>query len=562
MKTPSDRRDSTSALQWVDAMERIYPDRWPAPDPGASRLEALPGGCAAVVLAVRTGGAAGGVRLRWLGYGDDAAANWPMPRVFALKPVRVAHNTIDPCKQVEWRPEAAAHVIRRAPFQVHEAMWPGETLQTDGCRTEGFVLFWEFPVDCAPGSSSFAVAIEGPGFWQTCSGRIRVHAAALRGQRLPVVNWWRNDRVLHPWPEVEPWSPRHWRLIEQGLRWLQAGRQTDILVPFAEAGGNLVDVFEEQPGRFRFDFARMDRFVRLALRLGYRQLLGGHLCHKKHLPAGGCDLAEPLLHVSIPCAGGAEREEQLSMKTERARAYLEQFIRALRRHLARRGWADIWLQHVADEPFSAVAESYCATCEWLRERWPGVRLIDAASHCASGLALDIPVPEIDGVELHKAFFERLRTQGGKAVWLYTCCCPTGAWPNRFLDFHLNKGLLLPWFCDHYGCSGYLHWGGNQWGEGKDMYADTGFQGDGFILMPGPGGPVPTLRWLALRMGIEDYECLQELRARGEAGAKQAAALRRRLITGPTDYRYDCPTVRQVRQALYRALDRAGMACSR
>ena len=95
-----------------------------------------------------------------------------------------------------------------------------------------------------------------------------------------------------------------------------------------------------------------------------------------------------------------------------------------------------------------------------------------------------------------------------------------------------------------------------------MYADTGFQGDGFILMPGPGGPVPTLRWLALRMGIEDYECLQELRARGEAGAKQAAALRRRLITGPTDYRYDCPTVRQVRQALYRALDRAGMACSR
>ncbi len=90
-----------------------------------------------------------------------------------------------------------------------------------------------------------------------------------------------------------------------------------------------------------------------------------------------------------------------------------------------------------------------------------------------------------------------------------------------------------------------------------MYADTGFQGDGFILLPGPDGPVPTLRWLALRIGIEDYECLQELRARGNAGAQQADALRRRLITGPTDYRYDCPTVRQVRHALYLALDQAG-----
>lgn len=87
-----------------------------------------------------------------------------------------------------------------------------------------------------------------------------------------------------------------------------------------------------------------------------------------------------------------------------------------------------------------------------------------------------------------------------------------------------------------------------------MYADTGFQGDGFILLPGPDGPVPTLRWLALRMGIEDYECLQQLRSRGDAGAKQADALRQQLITGPTDYRYDVPTVRAVRHELYDALD--------
>ena len=33
----------------------------------------------------------------------------------------------------------------------------------------------------------------------------------------------------------------------------------------------------------------------------------------------------------------------------------------------------------------------------------------------------------------------------------------------------------------------------------------------------------------------------------------AEALRRQLITGPTDYRYDCKTVRKVRRELYRTL---------
>jgi hypothetical protein len=473
-----------------------------------------------------------------------------------LKAVNVLHNTIDPCKQVEWRPEAAANVTRRAPFRVFEALWPGDTLQLAAGETAAFLLLWEMPADAAPGRADFSVAVEGAGINQSLRGSMEVCRAQLAEQRLAVVNWWRNDRVLHTWPDVARWSERHWELIEQGLRWLRRGRQTDILVPFADNGGNLVDVFEETPGAFRFDFTRMDRFVALSLKLGYRQLMGGHLFHKKRQAAFACDLKEPLLHLSIPRPGGDDHEEQISVRTERAREFLSQFIGALRAHLDARGWADIWLQHVADEPFSAVAESYCETCEVLRELWPGVRLIDAASHCASGLALDIPVPEIDGIEMHKAFFERLRVQCGKPVWLYTCCCPTGAWPNRFLDFHLNKGLLLPWFCDHYGCSGYLHWGGNQWGKDKDLYADPGFQGDGFILMPGPDGPVPTLRWLALRMGIEDYECLQDLRARGDAGAQQADALRQRLITGPTDYRYDCLTVRQVRHALYLALDQA------
>lgn len=558
MKDDKKRKSLKSPVaMFVDAMERIYPDRIPFHDPEAGRLDAIRGGCVAVAVAVSGCSREYEVKLNWEGYGTGAGKNWPKPRIFTLKSVQVPHNTIVACKQVEWRDEAAANVIRRAPFRVLEAMWPCNTIRLAAGETGAFLLMWEISPTAKPGAANFALTVSGAGIEEHLTGSLRIHAVTLEVQHLNMVNWWSNDRVLRKYPSIGMWSEEHWKLIEKGLYWLHAGRQTDVVLPFMEHGGNLVDVSEPEPNRFVFDFARMDRFANLALKIGFRTLLGGHLCSKKFLPDGlDCDLSEPQLHLRIPRLGGNALEPQLPIRNERARSFLKQFLKALQTHLKENGWLDIWRQHIADEPFSAVSESYCETCELVREWWPGMKLIDAASHCAAGLALDIPVPEIDGLELHKTFFRRMREQMGKQVWLYTCCCPAGAWANRFLDFHLNKGLLLPWFCDHYGCTGYLHWGGNQWGY-NDLYEDPGFQGDGFILMPGPDGPVPTLRWLALRMGIEDYECLQLLRSFGSSGSEKADELRRRLITGPTDYRYDVPIVRAVRREMHIELCKRG-----
>lgn len=128
-------KNLSNSVQLMDAMERVFPDRWPDFDPNAASLETLKGGCATVILTIRANGRPGKLSLRWKGYANKNTINWPAPQIFTLKSVQVMRNTIQPCTQVKSLPKTTANVIRRAPFKVHEAMWPGNTLQTNKLQT-------------------------------------------------------------------------------------------------------------------------------------------------------------------------------------------------------------------------------------------------------------------------------------------------------------------------------------------------------------------------------------------------------------------------------------------
>ena len=459
--------------------------------------------------------------------------------MFVLKAVHVPRNTMKICQPARWNPRLADTVTRRAPFEVLDAMEPGQTVETRGNETVAFLLLWELKRSVKPGTHRQTFRIQASGDTQSLRASLTVHPAHLSSRsRLKVTNWFRLDRAINPYPSVSLWSEAHWQMVKDGLHLLYRGGQNTILVPFADNGGNLVDVTRRDGHIYRFDFSRMDRFVELARSIGYRNFEGGHVALKK-------DKDHPDLQIRIPKPGGMHHGPLMPAETASARRYLSQFFTALRDHLAERGWLRNWFQHVGDEPFRPVAESYCRTCDFIRSVWPDVTLTDAASTHAAAMALDIPTPEIDYLEPFQDFYRRL-AKGGKAFWLYVCCCPIGRWPNRFLDFHLNKGGLLPWFCFHYGASGFLHWGANQWGEDRDVYRDPGFQGDGFILYPGAWGPIPSLRWLALRIGIEDHALLRDLEQYDPGSARR---LCRRMIHGPEEFRFDVQSVRRTRRRL-------------
>ena len=101
--------------------------------------------------------------------------------------------------------------------------------------------------------------------------------------------------------------------------------------------------------------------------------------------------------------------------------------------------------------------------------------------------------------------------------------------------------LLPWLCFKYDVSGYEFWGVSWWtydpwergwhryirqsAEGKKWRWVRYPNGDGYLAYPGRKvglkGPVPSIRILAVRDGVEDYELFNALSRYAEAGDEEA-----------------------------------------
>ncbi|MDD4519173.1 MAG: DUF4091 domain-containing protein [Limnochordia bacterium] len=120
---------------------------------------------------------------------------------------------------------------------------------------------------------------------------------------------------------------------------------------------------------------------------------------------------------------------------------------------------------------------------------------------------------------------------GEHMWWYTCVMPTSPYPTYHIDDDLMGARLLSWFQWNWDIEGVLYWSTTvfeKWTGSRyvrrdpweDPLAFPGANGDGFLLYPGPDGPVASLRIEAIRDGLEDYEYLYLLEQRlGETAAE-------------------------------------------
>src|SRR2546422_10239522 len=113
-----------------------------------------------------------------------------------------------------------------------------------------------------------------------------------------------------------------------------------------------------------------------------------------------------------------------------------------------------------------------------------------------------------------------------------------------------------------GCPGCPHRGGNLWTPEPlpdtqpviDKNAELLPSGDAFIVYPDRGHLTvhSSIRFEAMRAGIEDYEMLRELKRRDPAAAEQIAAS---AVSSFTDYVRDVRTFRKIEQRLFEAFSR-------
>lgn len=116
---------------------------------------------------------------------------------------------------------------------------------------------------------------------------------------------------------------------------------------------------------------------------------------------------------------------------------------------------------------------------------------------------------------------------GTELWWYGCGGPTYPYPTYHLDDNLLSSRVISWMQQAYGFTGQLYW---SVASATDVYESAYYgeevgspfnfsRGDGYLVYPGARyghyGPLPSLRLMSIRDGLEEYELLYDLQNKYE-----------------------------------------------
>ena len=143
------------------------------------------------------------------------------------------------------------------------------------------------------------------------------------------------------------------------------------------------------------------------------------------------------------------------------------------------------------------------------------------------------VPQLHELENYsiQTSIEQHAENNGNKLWYYTQIDPAAPAPTSHIDDFLVSGRIMKWVQKYYNVDGWLYWMYNAsmkiegWGssyQAIDPYEDIsrnkgsaiGAMGDGYFVYPaakyGADAPIKSLRLLAHRDGMEDFETLNYL----------------------------------------------------
>ncbi|MBC7287574.1 MAG: DUF4091 domain-containing protein, partial [Armatimonadetes bacterium] len=209
-------------------------------------------------------------------------------------------------------------------------------------------------------------------------------------------------------------------------------------------------------------------------------------------------------------------------------------------HLKQKGWDKYFVYYVSDEPDQRSEEiqgNLARICDLAREAVPGLWVYSSTW---------VHLPRLDGhlnvwgIGPHGSWKQEdidARRKAGDRFWFTTdghMCTDTP---------YLAIERLLPWLCFKYDVEGYEFWGVNWWTYNPWEYGWHSYHlqshsgevfnwtrypnGDGFIAYPGDyvgvDGPLPSIRMIAAREGVEDYELFYALREAASRAPNTPAA---------------------------------------
>ncbi len=402
------------------------------------------------------------------------------------------------------------------PGYVPDPLFPSPTLEAGPRETNAFWVTVLVPMDCLPGEYPIYLQarIRRPRALHA-SAKIVVHRGLVsRRHDFPVTHWFYAD-ALCDWYKVEPFEEAFWPILDRYLADLSEHLQDTTHVPIftpptdgVKRPTQLLEVRREGD-RYRFDWALVKRWIEAARQAGLSYFEWTHL------------FSQWGAKYAIRIYDGRGQGEKLLWDPETPgtsatyRDFLSQFLPEFKRFLEVEGIFARSFFHLSDEPHGEEhLAHYRAAREMLREVAPWMKVMDALSEISfarEGLT-DTPIPLLPTAP---DFIKE-----GYPAWAYFCCHPVGRYPQRLLDTPLVKTRMFGWLFYRLQARGFLHWGYNYWYRSQTrelidpfFVSDGGrwpewFYGDTFIVYPGPGAPIDSLRWEVFADGLQDYALLQ------------------------------------------------------
>lgn len=458
------------------------------------------------------------------------------------------------------------------------------TRQVDAGFTQPIYMTMYVPAETVPGTYVSQVIIETSRGDITLPLTIQVYDVEIpdiKDSSYTVYNW--DSAVSYSFqftldsPKMyydldDRYTTEWWNLIDHWTDSMIDHRQNMYLLNTPQLlidGGTTIS----QDGTVNFNWSKFDEFITKLIDKGFTQFGGMRLIFHwdgiNPLSYGGGKRGK----TGILERNGADDNlvfRGYYIDDERSQRFFEQYISELAIHLdslyvdeeAGITVFDRWYQHVFDEPKYAIngGADWKAVAELIKEyavikdeQGNVIKRLKTSDADASGILkaneslVDRFVPDLKDYANDKAYYDNLIEQG-RDVAFYVCVSPNPPYLNRFISQDTLTSVLLSWYAEKNNLSLLLHWGFNTW-----SYSGRTPEGDAQIVYPDKENMMlkSSLRYEAMRDGIEDYELLQILRGIDESLAEEIIG---RVLTDANTYNTDTTNYRQVRKDLLDAID--------
>nr|MBQ4317798.1 DUF4091 domain-containing protein [Clostridia bacterium] len=342
--------------------------------------------------------------------------------------------------------------------------------------------------------------------------------------------------------ETPMWSDEHFAVLEQYIKSLgELGQKAVTLIvseiPWSgqscflenRMAANLfeysiVPISKTYNGKFSYDFTKMQRYIDICAKYGIdREISLYGLANIWTKADVGLGQVAPDYPDGIRLRYFDEGDGCYKYMTKASE--IDAYIKALEQYFITTGQMDK-VRLAADEPGNI--EAYRKSLGHIFEIAPSFKCKAAINHAEFipefGNEVYDFAPSLGSLSKeYDKMMEYKRTMAGKRFLWYVCCGPL--YPNTFLRSDLCESYFIGVLTSYANLDGFLRWNYTVWND--DPRADIRYgnwqAGDiNFVYPAYNGAPLLTLRYKALKRGIELYELLEKLKETGDNEAVEEA----------------------------------------